>query len=286
MTWRHGSETTIGLCRSSRSRGVALTAAALAAAVISGCGGNSATSSTTKSSASHAEQPASGGVTSSIADGSQLTTPVTWTATVTGVTPTDVQSVGFSIDGTARHIEKQAPYVFAGDGNKLIPGTLAAGSHVFAVDVTTTDGRHLKTSSGATVSPDAEGVPPALVGTWSRVITRADVARTDSFRSEPPGNEALPTGRWLLRIGADATARYVYRGEATIGQIRFEAGHIFTSGNEIPNVAGTGEGGFCPEPVDGRYRWRQQGDTLEIDPIKDGCADRNSYFDGTFTRDV
>ena len=97
-------------------------------------------------------------MSSSIRDGAELTQPVRWQAYVTGVPASDVAEVRFLIDGQLRYLARMAPYVFAGRGNLLLPGTLAPGSHIFAVDVTLTSGYHLTTAATAVVSATAPGV--------------------------------------------------------------------------------------------------------------------------------
>ena len=82
-----------------------------------------------------------------------------WQAYVTGVPAGDVAAVRFLIDGQLRYLTRTAPYVFAGRGNLLLPGTLGPGSHIFAVDVTLTNGHHLTTAAAAVVSAKAPGVP-------------------------------------------------------------------------------------------------------------------------------
>src|SRR5690349_8775527 len=111
---------------------LALTTAAVVAVVaaaVSGCGpqGNPPALKVTPAYIAR--------VSSSIAEGAELTGPVRWQARVTGVRAGGVVSVRFLIDGKVRHLEREAPYLFAGRGNLLLPGTLGPGSHVFAVDV-------------------------------------------------------------------------------------------------------------------------------------------------------
>lgn len=128
-------------------------AAAVAMAGLAGCGQRADPAAATSRPASPAE------VSSSIRDGAELTEPVRWQAYVTGVPAGDVAAVRFLIDGHLRYLTRTAPYVFAGRGNLLLPGTLGPGSHIFAVDVTLTNGHHLTTAAAAVVSAKAPGVP-------------------------------------------------------------------------------------------------------------------------------
>ncbi len=69
-------------------------------------------------------------VTSSIADGATLTTPLPWEATVTGATATRVE---FWIDGALKWTERTAPYRYDTDSGLLDPSALSAGSHTLAL---------------------------------------------------------------------------------------------------------------------------------------------------------
>jgi hypothetical protein len=256
--------------------------AAVAIAAMPGCGSRGNPPGSTVMPASSAR------VSSSIAEGAELTNPVRWQANVTGIPAGDVVSVRFLIDGKVRHLEREAPYVFAGRGNLLLPGTLGPGSHIFVVDVTLTDSHRLTAATTAVVSQKASGVPRQVLGHWTRTVTAAEVARTGSFRN-PADGVPLPTGTWQVRIGADGVALYTDPTPAhqvTAGQVRFEPGGRLVAGNEIPNFPHASKGGFCGDTVSaGIYRWSLDGDVLVIRVVNDHqCADRNSFWNGTFTR--
>jgi hypothetical protein len=258
---------------------LALTMAALAVASGSGCGSDDKPAAKTASASS-------GRVTSSIPEGVNLSKPIRWEARVSGVPTTEVVSARFLVDGKSKHVEQQPPYEFAGGGNLLIPGILGPGSHTFAVDARLSDGRRLTAASTATVSKAARGVPRSVVGHWTRVVTRAEVRRTERFR-KPENGEPLPVGTWKLRIGSDSVARYTdpFRLEdsLTVGQVRFEQGGRLVVGNEIPNFL-KAEGYFCPDSVGGgKYRWSLEGGALVVKVVSDRCADRNSFWNGRFT---
>jgi hypothetical protein len=259
-----------------------LAAAALASTVAAGCG-----SATKPHSAATAAPKAR--LTSSIRDGAQLGAAVPWQARLANVDPSNVAEVRFLIDGRAMHVERKAPYEFAGDGNRLLPGTLKRGSHTLAVDAKLTDGRRLTTASTATVAGDAHSIPRQVLGRWKRTVTPSDVRRTDAFR-RPEYGEPLPRGTWTLLISADAVARYIdpykQQDSLTVGQVRFEHGGRLIVGNEIPNAFPGAEGYFCPETVGtGRYRWSIENGALVVHAVDDRqCADRNSFWNGRFTR--
>jgi hypothetical protein len=253
-------------------------------AALSGVGCGSGSETTTNQ---HATRPRPR-ITSSIRDGVELARPVSWRAKITGAQAADVVSVRFLIDGKVRHVEHEAPYVFAGSGNRLLPGTLNPGSHSFAVDARLAGGHRLTAASTATVATDAQAVPAAVVGRWKRTVSARDVQRTESFRKAESG-DPLPVGTWTLRIGRDGSASYIDPTPAhdvTVGQVRFDAGGRLVIGNEIPNFPNASEGGFCPDTVgDGAYRWSVHRGQLVVHVVGDHeCADRNSFWNGTFTR--
>jgi hypothetical protein len=211
-----------------------------------------------------------------------------WQAHVTGIPASDVAAVRFLIDGKLRHLARTAPYLFAGQGNLLLPGTLRPGSHIFAVDVTLADGHHLTTAAAAVVSAAARGVPHQVLGRWTRTVTAAEVARTQNFRDPADGIPVSP-GTWRVLIGADGVARYTGptpSHDLTVGQVRFEPGGRLVVGNQIPDFPHASERGFCGDTAgDGIYHWSLHGNALAVRVVSDHqCANRNSFWNGTFTR--
>src|SRR4029077_4364510 len=130
-----------------------------------------------------------------------------WEARVPGIPGSGVASVRFFIDGKLRHLARTAPYLFAGRGNLLLPGTLSSGSHIFAIDVTLTDGRHLTAAATAVVSVKARGIPHQVLGRGPRTAAAAGAPRPHAFRN-PPDGAPVPAGPWQVGIGADGVARY------------------------------------------------------------------------------
>jgi hypothetical protein len=257
-------------------------AAAAAMAAVPGCGrhANSPSAAATPTPQARAS--------SSIPDGAELTGPVRWQARVSGIPTGGIASVRFFIDGKPKHLARQAPYLFAGPGNLLLPSTLGPGSHIFAVNVTLTDGRHLTTAATAVVSARARGIPRQVLGRWTRNVTAAEVARTRGFRNAADGI-LLSAGTWQVRIGADGVARYTDptpNHDLSAGQVRFEPGGRLVVGNQIPNFPHASSGGFCAATADaGIYRWSLHGHALTVRVVSDRqCADRNSFWNGTFTR--
>lgn len=100
-----------------------------------------------------APQPASRArVTSSLAEGIELTKPIHWGARVTGVPPATVVAVRFFVDGEVQGVDRKPPWRFTGADNRLVPSALGSGSHTFGVDAVLRDGSRLTTASTATVA--------------------------------------------------------------------------------------------------------------------------------------
>jgi Hypothetical glycosyl hydrolase family 15/Bacterial Ig domain len=87
-------------------------------------------------------------VSSSIADGSNLSGAVTWDATPSG----SVSGVGFYIDGALRYTDNAAPYRFNGDTGKLDTTTLTNGSHGLRILATAPDTRTAQATAAVQVS--------------------------------------------------------------------------------------------------------------------------------------
>jgi hypothetical protein len=89
-------------------------------------------------------------VTQTIAAGQTLKGVVSWRATVSGITTSNVAEVDFVVDGAVVLTEFWSPY---GDTpGFLSTTTLANGTHTFAVFVTAKDGRSGWTSTTAVVA--------------------------------------------------------------------------------------------------------------------------------------
>lgn len=228
-------------------------------------------------------------VLSSITDGATLADAVEWTAHPVGLGGGQVvRRVDFLIDGRTRWSSRQPPYIFgvrAGPaGRRLFPWILGPGAHRFTVRATISGGRSVTSSARATIDI-ALPVPRALIGTFTRRVTTADIARTQRFRHEPP-DQVLPTGIWRLHI-------------VRTGLISFDD-PSGSGGNEAFTATPSGaltlhgpadwlnppdrQGSFCGLEPDGSWSWTEHARTLTLTPHHDTCADRNSMFSGAWTR--
>jgi len=128
-------------------------------------------------------------------------------------------------------------------------------------------------------SPSAGSATAGLVGKWTRVVTKADVARTKAFRDEcAVVCSPTPTGRATLVF--------------TRGQFRATDAHGFTVaenysvGGGLLHVGLYDEHAFCAPQVaePATYTWSVTGTTLSLSPTKDACADRDSLLTGTWRK--
>lgn len=142
----------------------------------------------------------------------------------------------------------------------------------------------LDQSYGATVGATSP-VPIALIGTFTRGVTAANVRRTQAFRHEP-ADEVLPAGVWRLQIARDGVITFD-DPDGSGGDEAFTAtpgGMLILQGPANWLLPPDRQGGFCGlEPI-GVYSWATGAGSLVLTPRRDSCADRNSMFTGTWGR--
>lgn len=147
-------------------------------------------------------------------------------------------------------------------------------------------------SSGATASVTshitvaaAPKVPGALLGTFQRTLTQADLSRTSSV----PGYDAAnhpPTGGWTISF---ASNYLIALGDPSnpVGENEMfqanAAGDLTLAGPANWLTPADLRGGLCePSPVD-RYHWSVSGNVLTITGGAN-CPNRKALFDGTWVR--
>jgi hypothetical protein len=171
----------------------------------------SATVSVSKTStAPLASPPRSFTTTSGIQSGATLSGSVTWTASPSGGT---VSQVDFLIDGTVKWTEKLSPYYFNGDGKQLDTTTLSNGAHTLAVNAYSTGGAKATASSSVTVSNTTTTATPLTV--TSSVANGATLSGPVTWTASPSGGTISKVE--FLIDGAvkstDSTAPYQYNGD-------------------------------------------------------------------------
>jgi hypothetical protein len=218
--------------------------------------------------------------------------------TVHPALPADqVLEVDFVIDGKVRWAETDAPFVYGGhwDGGRypgyLVTTFLTAGTHRFGVRVTDNDGRvatHTTVAhTGAAPEPPAE-----LQGMWTRMVSNADLTKSDPAFGNPP-----PMGTWRLvfdHVGLwelDSTGAGVVEQDsvspgvlsvyAPIQQAPSIEDHTATSRYGAHNIGGN----LCnPTGPFGRYSWTVTGAGLTLTATSELCPDRRAVLEGTWTR--
>jgi hypothetical protein len=189
-----------------------------------------------------------------------------------------IQQVRFTIDGKLRWVEGRPPYTYGNDGNYLVTTWLSPGIHTFVVLAIA------KNRQRATVTTHARVVaapqPPApLAGTWTRVLSKAEVA----------GAIDSPPGQWQLTIDKvgwhfhdpghhGALVDVAYLGTATL-----EARSGFYTGPPGPGLEGNL---WCDTPFQPvRYHWTVSANTLTLalaGPKR--CDGQSQVWAGQWTR--
>jgi hypothetical protein len=235
-------------------------AALVAILLMAACGGTSENAAASKLR-----------VTSSIRDGAVLTDPVSWIATVTGVTPSDaIDRVDFSIDGSIAWTERNSPYTFNDDGYLLINAVLTPGSHRLAIDAVTVSGAHATTA--ATVTTTRSPVPDELLN--------------KGFARSRPAGGPTPAGDWRIEFDVDGVIgiKDAGGGRATEAFVATSDGGLTLYGPTNWIVPESDRGGFCDEPESiVKMHWQLRGTDLVISAVgPDSCDGRMSLFAGTW----
>lgn len=214
-----------------------------------------------------------------------------------------VSEVDYLIDGKLRWVEHSAPYAYGGDDGKghlayLFTSWLSPGLHTFTARVKTSAGQTATDTVHARVLPSP--APPApLLGRWTRVVTKADTAKSDPKYGGT--NNVPPAGKWRLvidRIGiweldplgtgivqaysATANVLHSYAPIMTVPKKpNGDPGEIRRFGSRIDS----GGGIDCDESGPfGTYRWTVTGNRLTLSATHEPCGQRRAIYEGTWTR--
>jgi hypothetical protein len=226
----------------------------------------------------------------SIAEHSTLTHAVPWQVKVTPVGTDVVQEVDFLIDGKKRWVEQVPPYVFDDDHQLLAPWVLGNGPHTLTAHVLTIDGATADETAHVRVRADLKQ-DRAIAGTYSRVVTKADQRRTQSYRVASKGafGDISDTGRWTLHINPNGEIVVNFPGGAAadtfVEPYLLAGSRVTVYGPAVwrqpdpthPNL-------FCEPERPGEYTWKLSGAVLTITTDQKVCADRDIVFVGTWTR--
>jgi len=187
-----------------------------------------------------------------------------------------VQEVDYLIDGRRAWVEHHAPYYYGANegsyGNWLVTSWLSPGLHTFTVRAVTKTGQTAADSVKARVIA-APAPPTKLAGTWTRVVTKADLKK---------GPKGPPAGRWTFQVtsvgwGWSAKDRWDVR-YLTDGKV------VMAPEIDTPDEQA---GGFCG--VDTLFTWTvtvaADDQSMQLSPDgHDSCGDRVAILEGTWTR--
>lgn len=132
-------------------------------------------------------------------------------------------------------------------------------------------------ASGARPAAD----PSALHGVWQRALTQPDLDRTASFREEPAGWGAPPTGPQKLVIADGSFTVFDKTGFSVAQTTRVDNSGVF----DVLAYIAPDKGAFCPQdiPQNASYTWALDGSDLILTPTADRCADRDAVLTGRWT---
>jgi hypothetical protein len=204
-----------------------------------------------------------------------------------------ISRVEFLVDGKVRWIEHKPPYNYAGDDDGrnlgyLITSWLATGRHRFTVRVTDTAGRKASDTVTARVLPVPKP-PAALQGMWTRLVTDADLKKSDpKFGSGPPA------GHWKLVFDRVGAWHLDPLGSGVVNEYtaRTAVIHVFAPIAMAPEGVGVSKFGYSGiGPKDctsagpfGTYRWSVSANMLTLTAIHEGCGQRQAIWEGAWKR--
>ena len=142
---------------------------------------------------------------------------------------------------------------------------------------------HKSASTNAAAKP----APASLYGTYERDVTRADIERTDKFRSQPGPNQDKPKPHHVVLTIAEGDPEGTLTETSSDGTSAVMDISASASGKlDLSSYVDPGKGAYCgPEiPAPASYAWKLTGRTLALSAQKDPCADRDSTLTGTWTR--
>lgn len=223
-------------------------------------------------------------VTSSIADGATLASPVQWSAELVGTPPGGLDRIEFLIDGDLRWVEHNPPFVFNNDGNYLYPYLFARGLHQLIVRAASKSGEQVTATANVQTTQAPPRIPRALQATWKHRVSRPVIER-NSAAGDPP----LPAGVYQIRFGANGVAlASPPPGPATPGNYAFSAtahGILDLGGPVNWLTAQSTTDGICHgKQTFARYRWTIRRRALTVTLVKDPCRLRTALLAGHWTR--
>lgn len=201
-----------------------------------------------------------------------------------------MSEVDFLVDGKKLWVENNEPYFFDDDHQLLTPWLLGNGDHVLTAHVVTVNGATADLTAHVNVRINI-AAGKSIAGTYSRVVTRADQRRAESYRVASKGafGDESPTGKWTIVIkpngeiltsdpGSDHSNPGVEPFTLAGSTMRLYGPAVWAQHN--PQDASK----FCEPEAASDYRVHLSGSTLTISNVQKACADRDIVFVGAWTK--
>ena len=134
--------------------------------------------------------------------------------------------------------------------------------------------------------PASETAAPASVfGVYTREVTEADIARTAGARSDAPGFEPAPAGRYQLTVAEGEGVDVVKVTDPSGFTVEMDAG-VDARELRIVSYAAPEKGAFCDQSVtaQAKYSLVPEEGGLALEPESEECADRDSVLTGTWEK--
>ena len=142
-----------------------------------------------------------------------------------------------------------------------------------------------KASTSSSTGASATSAPKAPYGVYVRTMTKQDLARTASRRSEyGPNQSAPPTGRYRLVIAKGASQDVIKVTDPTGFMIDMDM-NVVPGTLQMTSYVDPNRASFCGPEVAAQatYTFKTASSSLQLAPQNDPCADRDSMLTGTWS---
>ena len=234
-------------------------------------------------------------LSSSLDGKSVLPHRIHWTASI-GLTPAQLGSFAFQIDGKTRWIGNKLPAVYADGNGYLVTSWLRPGRHTFTIRAYARDGRIAADTVTARTLP-APIPPAALTGTWRRTVDPSAGPQLTPGHRAPAGNYTITfERRWIQDrlAGQFDRRRSGNTGEGMVIDSDWTPNqHTFHVQGDVVSFAPTahvnqetGNSWCFPGGPGADYRWSISNRQLTLAPDggDDPCAIRGFIWTGIWER--
>jgi hypothetical protein len=165
---------------------------------------------------------------------------------------------------------------------RAVPITVAAFALAAGGCGSSDDSKKTETVKPASSTTSTAGVPQDLLGSYQRLVSKADIERTQKKRSELGPNQAKPKPeKALLFLEPSGLTTRNEKASFVVQQdySATDAGQLTIRGYQHPE-----QGSFCGPEIaqNATYMWKKSGEKLILKATTDPCADRDSTLAGTW----